>query len=568
MYPQARTRTCAGRRPRLLRTGQHSPQPVTIKEWLSRAGRLSNVNSTKVPAIAFRCMQQLASFPRGSIGRSDLSATVRAVNTTLAAAAAVRSKPRLLSDLGKTLQAQPGLRGALHRSPDFRGHLASLFSLAAADPTSFSDAVNASQLATAQIKTGHYSAAFWASLERCGLRGLPPRQFANVVYAAAKLHAACGAPRPSTGLQQRIWHALEAGGHRLTAGMTPQHVANVWWALAALNLSVPAPSLDVLKAAAVRVAPDMAPQNVSNILWAFAVLGVHMDGLCAPMEAAVVAVAPHANPQVVSNTLWAWGTLRLPPGRILKPLTAVLPRVVPEMTDQHLSNVCWAWGALQLPTACAMPVLEQGFLRLAAEGGAVSEQALANIWWAWARLRVTDESIAPRFYAVLAHLGDTCDALTAVIVAKAAATLTRPLPPRLLVQVMRAAVAEGPQMRVWDCTNMLWALGVLAVIGGGPVDAAAARETPPGGHSGRVAAAYDTAAQSLAERLLQAYESGVEFAPEALNQVWHHAYSCHAYSCHAYRCHAVVAPCIQLSTRCGTVVVPRVCCFPTMLVHL
>ena len=35
----------------------------------------------------------------------------------------------------------------------------------------------------------------------------------------------------------------------MTSGMSPQHVANVWWALATLKLPVPAATLAVLKAA-------------------------------------------------------------------------------------------------------------------------------------------------------------------------------------------------------------------------------------------------------------------------------------------------------------------------------
>ena len=428
-------------------------------------------------------MQQLAAFPRGSIGRTDLPAIIRAVNTTLACATAVRAKPRLLSDLGKTLQAQPDLRRGLRRSPEFRAHVASLFSLASADPCSFSDAVNVSQLATAQIKTGHYSPAFWTGLERAGLRGLPPRQFANVVYAAAKLHADLAAPRPSPGLQQRVWHAVEAGGHRMAAGMSPQHVSNVWWALATLDLEVPPATLDVLKAATVRVAPEMAPQNVSIVLW-------------------------------------AWATLRLRPERIVPPLTATLPRVVPLMSDQHLSNVCWAWGALMLPAAEAVPILQAGFLRLAAEGE-VSEQALSNVWWAWARLHVSDDGIAACFHAVLAQHAQHAEPLTAVVVLKAVATLARPPPPPLFMQLMRVVTQGGEEMGVWECSNVLWGLGVMAVVRGGPVSVATARGGAPAADGDAVAAAYDEAVQHLAARLLEFHEADVEFAQEALNQVRH-----------------------------------------------
>lgn len=510
-----------GSTPRFLRTGQSSPQPVTLQEWLQRAGRLNNVTATKVPPIALRCMQQLAAFPRGSIGRTDLPATIRAVNTTLACATAVRAKPRLLSDLGKTLQAQPDLRRGLRRSPEFRAHVASLFALAAADPCSFSDAVNASQLATAQIKTGHYSPPFWTGLERAGLRGLPPRQFANVVYAAAKLHADLAAPRPSPGLQQRVWHAVEAGGHRMAAGMSPQHVSNVWWALATLGLEVPPATLDVLKAATVRVAPEMAPQNVSIVLWAWASMQLAVEGLVVPMEAAVAAVAPRANAQAVANTLWAWATLRLRPERILPPLTATLPRVVPLMSDQHLSNVCWAWGALMLPAAEAVPILQAGFLRLAAEGE-VSEQALSNVWWAWARLHVSDDGIAACFHAVLARHAQHAEPLTAVVVLKAVATLARPPPPPLFMQLMRVVTQGGEEMGVWECSNVLWGLGVMAVVRGGPVSVATARGGAPAAEGDAVAAAYDEAVQHLATRLLEFHESDTEFAQEALNQVRHH----------------------------------------------
>lgn len=445
--------------------------------------------------MTLQCTQQLACLPRHSIGKSDIPATIEAVNATLSCATAARNKGRILSDLGKALQTHPGLSLQLHRSPDFRHHLSTLFSLAAADPRSFSDPVNVSQLATAQVKAGHYSPDFWAALERYGLRSLPSRQFVNVLHSAAKLHADASAPGMSSALQDRMWHALEAGGHRLMADTSVQNIANLWWAFATLGLAVPPAVQDVLKAATVRAASAMNAQEVSLVLWAFATLRLPVDGMFVSLERAVAATAPHAQQQSLSKVMWSWAKLQLPTERIRAPIGDAVARTAAGMDDLSLSNVCWAWASLMLPPVDAVPALQRRFGALA-DGGAVGPQAAANVWWALSRLRVCDAGVAPHLDALLEqHLRGPAAHISARRVLAACAALARPPPPPLLMQLMHAL--EEARMSDRVCAQSLWALGVLAALPHGGVDGA----TP-------LRDAFDSAVLRLASQLRHRFSTG------------------------------------------------------------
>eukprot|EP00892_Ulva_mutabilis_P009339 jgi/Ulvmu1/6778/UM030_0116.1 len=496
-------------------------KPVTLQQWLRQARHLEDCAPSQLPDRTLQCIQQLAAFPRGSIGPADIPATVQVVNNTLALAKTTRRKPRLLSDLGKALQAQRSLSLRLHHSPDFQRHLSTLFSLAAADPFSFSDPIDISQLATAQVKIGHYSAAYWAALERHGLRTLPSRQFANVVHAAAKLTANVAAPRPSAGLQQRVWHAAEAGGHRLMAEMSGAHISNLWWAFATLNLEVPPTTRDVLTAATARLALTMTPQSVSITLWAFATLRQPIDGLFVVLERAVVATAPHANPQNVGITMWAWATMRLPPARIQKPIAAAVVRNAASMSEQNVSNVLWAWGLLTLPPSDVVPVVLQRFAALA-DRGAVGSQSLANVWWALARLRVSDGAVAAQLDATLEeNLRDhaACRAQHAVSVMSGCVTLTRLPPPPLLVGLIRALLQGSGGARGRTFSHALWALGVLAVLPGAGVSGAPPQGSAAAAQAGSLQAVFDEAVQRLAGELVRRYNSGSRFDFRSMRQI-------------------------------------------------
>ena len=255
-------------------------------------------------------MRSLAGLPRGSIQKVNVPACVQAVTSILACAHSdsVKSKPTLLSNLGKLVQAQAPLRQHLRRDRKLQKHISDLFAVASAGSDLFTNPIDVSQLATAQLKLGQYSSEFWARIERWGLGTLSGRAFSNVVHAYAKLHQHCGAPRPSVNLQKCMWHALQERDHRLAAEMNSQNLSNIWWSFATLGMVVPAQTHDALQSATIRLAPVMPPQEVANIWWAFATLALVVSAQTHDaLQSATVRLAPAMAPQSVANILWALG---------------------------------------------------------------------------------------------------------------------------------------------------------------------------------------------------------------------------------------------------------------------
>jgi hypothetical protein len=105
---------------------------------------------------------------------------------------------------------------------------------------------------------------------------------------------------------------VDSAPERVAPSMNPQEVANMVWALAALDVPPIGSLREALWAAAERVAPSMSPQNVANTVWALATLDVPSTGiLCEALWAAAERVAPSMNPQDVANSLLAMSLFHL-----------------------------------------------------------------------------------------------------------------------------------------------------------------------------------------------------------------------------------------------------------------
>lgn len=428
-------------------------------------------------------MQSFASLPRRCIGRADLSICTQAISSILSCAhvAAFRSKPRLLSDLGKTLQAQPALRHHVRDIPDIQRAISTLFSLAAGDPDLFSNPVNVSQLATAQLKTGHYSSDFWARVELAGLDGMSAREFSNIVHAAAKLRDECGAPPPSRSMQQCMWRALRAGGHRMAAEMNSWDVSNIWWALAKLELHVPADIADALAATTARAARRMVPQEAANTWWAFAALGLAVPAPThASLHASTAALAPDMTPQGVAITWLALAKLGLAvPDATHAALHAAAVRVAPDLTPQGVANTWFAFAKLALALPAATDAaLQAATVRVAPD---LAQQEVTNILWALASLQ---------------------DLLNQT---------------EMTAHVMHAVVRCHDELTVQGCCNGLWALGVFAVSAVPFPGRPQGRGLHRGLHA--VHAVHAEAVTLLTGRLAELVRGGASIQPEGLCQV-------------------------------------------------
>lgn len=149
------------------------------------------------------CMWSLAALPRGSIQKVSVPACVQAVASILSCAHSdsVKSSPPFCpTSASELVQAQAPLRQHLRRDRELQKHISDLFSISSAGTDSFTNPIDVSQLATAQLKLGQYCSEFWARIERSGLGTLSGRASSNVVHAYAMLHQQCGAPRPSVNL--------------------------------------------------------------------------------------------------------------------------------------------------------------------------------------------------------------------------------------------------------------------------------------------------------------------------------------------------------------------------------
>lgn len=428
-------------------------------------------------------MAAFASLPQRSIRKKrGVIDSMDAIASILALAQDVPpgAQPRLLSDLGKTLQAQPSLRHHFQRSLQHQQHLSSLFSLAAANPALLSDACNVSQLATAQVKTVHFCPEFWSMLERSGttLHTLPARELDNVVYSAAKLCQYCGAPRPSPALQQCIWGALSARHHQRVAEMNAFSVSNVVWALANLGLRVPADTLEALLAAVARLAPRMAPQGVAKTWWALATLEISVTPeVQAAQVDATVWLAPRMVPQDVAKTWWALAKMRVSvPPSAHGALVDAAGRVAPDMSAMDVANTWRALAALRM----LVPAVVRAALLDAATRAApdMAAQHVADTWWALATLGV---AVSSGTHAAL----------------------------------LDATVRLAPGMAPEEVCDALWGLGVLAAV---PADGATAAslEARRAAAGMRVSALRGLAAAALTARLLQLHEEAAAPAGGAL----------------------------------------------------
>lgn len=206
-------------------------------------------------------------------------------------------QPALLSDLGGFLRAQESLYMLCRKDNEFQENIATLFSLAAADPILILNPVEVARVAVAQANIGQYSSDFWAGLERSGVDALDAEQFSVVVHAAAMLQREFGAPPPSAALQQHMLRALQARDHAIVGGLRAIRVSDLWWAFAVFGLALPDGAHAALQSATVRHASAMSKQDVICIWWAF--------------SKGQRAVPPETHDALVSATLQLLPTLRL-----------------------------------------------------------------------------------------------------------------------------------------------------------------------------------------------------------------------------------------------------------------
>ncbi|CAG9464716.1 unnamed protein product [Pedinophyceae sp. YPF-701] len=167
-----------------------------------------------------------------------------------------------------------------------------------------------------------------------------------------------GAASGQTDPGQRLWEAVVAEAwSRPQSRFCPQAVANMLWALSALQHAPPAGFLRDFTAAAAEVLPDFAPQHLSISLYACATMDFlppreFLDGLS---EQSVFCMSGF-KPQELSNLVWALSKLGIRDARILDAVAAVCrTRFGADQTSalasarrpQHAANILWAFATLR-----------------------------------------------------------------------------------------------------------------------------------------------------------------------------------------------------------------------------
>ena len=170
---------------------------------------------------------------------------------------------------------------------------------------------------------------------------LTPRELANALWGAAKLHVARA---PLFGVVEGACRAAEGSG----VGFNFQDLANLAWAAG----SADDPALGILcfvvDACGVRSLDEMAPQAIANVAWALGRANYPAGDLLPRLAARAVELGPAAfKPEELSSCLWGMAVLGFKDETLLR--GSVDHLVGTELADynaQKLSTVLWALARL------------------------------------------------------------------------------------------------------------------------------------------------------------------------------------------------------------------------------
>ena len=404
--------------------------PPTLSQWCAAVAGLTNRTDESHPAEVFKYAADLK-----RVNSAAVAADVRALLPLVARLLRQIGCPNLrkasmLDALGTSLQAHPPLLAAVAADAELCALLDGSLELAAEDGETYTNALCASQMATAQDKLGRFCVSFWRGLEQHGAQHLGARQLATVIHRAAALRESdtyvaaspAGVLQPGQGVCRALSDALLRSSKVLQAQavanvliafpklgwqldgplrdglllaarresvrMVPQAVSNTLWALATLQLQPSAELQRALLGRALRLSASMTAQSVANIMWALATLRVQPDAeLHAALLGRALQLHTDMNEQNVANTLWALAALQVQPGAELQ--AALLDRawhVSTNMSEQGVANTLWALAALQVQPGAE---LQAALLDRAWHvSTSMTEQGVANTLWALAALQV------------------------------------------------------------------------------------------------------------------------------------------------------------------------------------
>ncbi|KAK9831449.1 hypothetical protein WJX81_006122 [Elliptochloris bilobata] len=218
--------------------------------------------------------------------------------------------------------------------------------------------------------------------------------------------------------------------------------------------------------AAVRCLGAATPQHKANLVWALARLGRRHSALLQACEAAAAATAADFQPQALANFVWAYATLGEPlGGACLAALVAQAQRELRHFTEQNLSNLAWALATLGARQPVETEPAMVGAVAHAVAGGAsgANLQELCNTAWALARLRHYDAAVMDRLASeACARMGSFCPQHLSNLVWALGHLMHDHAP--LLASAETRALAILNDLSLQHISNLLWAYAVLGAV--------------------------------------------------------------------------------------------------------
>ena len=130
----------------------------------------------------------------------------------------------------------------------------------------------------------------------------------------------------------------------------PQEVANLMWALAALNCKPDAALTDAMLTRALFTMKGFAPQHLANLAWAIATLGIiPSTEFFEALSMRSVTVSCYFKPQEIANLLWSMATIGLNPGKeLVNEISRQVMFCIDQFKSQEIANILWAMSTLEI----------------------------------------------------------------------------------------------------------------------------------------------------------------------------------------------------------------------------
>jgi len=172
------------------------------------------------------------------------------------------------------------------------------------------------------------------------------QQCALTLWALAKLSKTADAYRPPAVLVA----ALMRRAHETAGAARPRHIANTFWACAALGVRPCPELLGALGRRVTGTVHEFGSQSIINILWALASLRQSPPHeLAGALMQRATAVVPQSSAQGMSNMVWALGRLQLhPPPELAEALGRRTREIAQDLTPQGIATCLWGCASLRL----------------------------------------------------------------------------------------------------------------------------------------------------------------------------------------------------------------------------